>query len=117
MPQEGLSMRKVREILRLRLGLGLSAREAARSCKVSHSTVLEYVGRARCAGIGWPLPEGMDDAEMERIVCGPVQQTTGRREMPEIGYLAQEMKKRHVTLNLLWLEYKAANSDGYQYKP
>ncbi len=108
-------MRKAREILRLRLGLGLSAREVARSCKVSHTTVLEYERRARSAGLGWPLPEGVDDAQLETIVCGPPEPRCAKREMPDIGYLGAEMKKRHVTLSLLWLEYKAGNPDGYQY--
>lgn len=115
MPQERLSMRKAREILRLRLGLGLSAREVARSCKVSHTTVLEYERRARSAGLGWPLPEGIDDTQLEKIVCPAPEHKSGKRDMPDIGYLTAEMKKRHVTLSLLWLEYKAANPDGYQY--
>lgn len=115
MSQEGLSMRKVREILRLRIGCGLSARAVAKSCKVSHSTVLEYHRRAVAADLGWPLPEGMDDAALEKIICGPPDISTGRREMPEIDYLVSEMKRSHVTLHLLWLEYKAANPDGYQY--
>jgi len=58
-------MRKVREVLRFRLGLGRSAREVVKSCKVSHSTVLEDERRAKAAGIGWPLPEELDDAEFE----------------------------------------------------
>lgn len=115
MPQERLSMRKAREILRLRLGLGLSAREVASSCKVSHSTVLEYERRARSAGLLWPLPDEIDDTQLERIVCGVPEQRFGKREMPDIGYLAAEMKKRHVTLALLWLEYKGEHPDGYQY--
>lgn len=115
MPQGRLSMRKAREILRLRLGLGLSAREVARSCKISHSTVLEYERRARSAGLSWPLPEEIDDTQLERIVCGVAEPRSGKREMPDIGYLAAEIRKRHVTLSLLWLEYKAEHPDGYQY--
>lgn len=115
MSQEGLSMRKVREILRLRIGCSLSCRDVAKSCKVSHSTVLEYQRRAISAGLGWPLPEGMDDAALERIVCEPPEAPVCRRDMPDIDYLVSEMKKAHVTLSLLWLEYKAANPDGYQY--
>ena len=68
MSREGLSMRKVREILRLRLGMGLSARQVASSCKISPSTVNEYEKRIRAAGLSWPLPEGLDDAALERIV-------------------------------------------------
>ena len=46
MPQKGLSMRNIREVLRLRIGQGLSSREVARSCNISPSTVLEYARRA-----------------------------------------------------------------------
>jgi len=115
MPQKGLSMRKVREILRLRLGVGLSSRQVAKSCKVSSSTVLEYEKRAREAGLSWPLPEDMDDASLERLVRAQLEVFKENRPLPEVAYLVQEMKRPHVTLHLLWLEYKAANPDGYQY--
>ena len=65
MPAERLSMRKVREILRLRLGLGLSLRDVGRSVRVSSSTVSDCVSRAVVAGLGWPLPDGLDDAGLE----------------------------------------------------
>lgn len=115
MPQEGLSMRKVREVLRLRIGCGLSSRAVAKSCKVGKTTVLEYEARARLAGLSWPLPEGLDDAALERIVCGPPQPPALGRDMPSIDYLVSEMKRPHVTLSQLWLEYKAADPEGYQY--
>ncbi len=115
MPQEGLSMRKVREILRLRLGVGLSSRQVARSCKVRSSTVLEYEKRAREAGLSWPLPDDLDDSVLEHLVRARLVVTKQDRPLPEISYLVQEMKRPHVTLSLLWLEYKAANPDGYQY--
>ena len=53
--RKGLSMRKVREILRLHFDAGLSTRQMARSCNIGRSTVGEYVQRARHAGLGWPL--------------------------------------------------------------
>lgn len=115
MPQKGLSMRNVREILRLRFELGRSAREVARSCNVAHSTVLAYEKRAREAGLGWPLPEGMDDASLERLVSDPVQPRSTERALPDAGYLLQEMRKKHVTLQLLWLEYRGNHPDGYGY--
>ena len=65
MPAERLSMRKTREILRLRLGLGLSLRDVGRSVCVSSSTVSETVSRATRAGLGWPLPDDLDDAGLE----------------------------------------------------
>lgn len=115
MPQEGLSMRKVREILRLRLGARLSSRQVARSCKVSSSTVLEYEKRAKEAGLSWPLPEEMDDAVLERIVRAQLEATKPGRPLPDINYLVAEMRRPHLTLHQLWLEHKVANPEGYQY--
>ncbi len=115
MPQEGLSMRKVREILRLRLGVGLSSRQVARSCNVSSSTVLEYEKHAREAGLSWPLPEDLDDAALESLIRAKLDTTRQDRPLPDVAYLVQEMRRPHITLSLLWLEYKAANPDGYQY--
>ena len=115
MARKGLSMRKVREILRLRWGLGLSVHKVAKSCKVSPSTVLEYERRALAAGVSWPLPEGMDDAELEKTLGSGSPAPADRRALPDLAYLLEEMRKPHVTLMLLWMEYKAAHPEGYQY--
>ncbi len=60
MPKERLSMRKIKEVLRLRWGCGLSQRQIAESCSIARSTVGEYVLRAQAAGLEWPLPEDLD---------------------------------------------------------
>ena len=65
MPAERLSMRKIREVLRLR-ALGLSKREIAQSISIGATTVLDYQRRADRAGVSWPLPEDWDDARLER---------------------------------------------------
>lgn len=115
MPQKGLSMRNVREILRLRLELGRPAREVARSCHVSPSTVLAYEKRAREAGLAWPPPAAMDDAALAKLVREPAYAPTAERPLPDAAYLVQEMRKKHVTLQLLWLEYREQHPDGYGY--
>lgn len=115
MSREGLSMRKAREILRLRLTVGLSIHRVARICKVSSSTVSKYERRFRESGLSWPLPEGMDDAALERVVWGRPESFSHGRPMPDLSYLMEEMRRPHVTLSLLWLEYKEANPEGYQY--
>ena len=66
MANKGLSMRKVREVLRLHHVAGLSGRAIARSLKVSPVTVRRYIRRAEEQGLGWPLPESLDDAELDR---------------------------------------------------
>src|SRR5450756_745616 len=60
-----LSMRRIREILRLKFEAGLSQRAIARAIGVSNSTVSEAFSRLREAGLSWPLPEGIGDAELE----------------------------------------------------
>ena len=66
MANKGLSMRKVREVLRLHYAAGLSTRAIARSLKVSPATVGKYIRRAEVQGLSWPLPEPLDDAALER---------------------------------------------------
>ena len=68
MPQERLTMRKIREILRMKWELKLSERVIARSCCISRSTVAEYVRRAEAAGLKWPLPEGLDEESLQRLL-------------------------------------------------
>ena len=65
MAQERLTMRKIREILRLKHEAGLSNRAIAGACKISNSTVGEYIHRAKAAGLSWPLPE-IEEGELYR---------------------------------------------------
>lgn len=115
MSRKGLSMRSVREILRLRLGVGLSADKVAKSCRVSKATVLEYERRFNESGLGWPVPDDMDDSALQRIVRKPRENGKPRRDMPDMTYLIGEMRRPHVTLYLLWMEYRETNPDGYSY--
>ncbi len=61
-------MRKIREVLRLRLEHAMTARDAAGSCGLGCTTVLEYSYRANAAGLVWPLPEGLTDGELEALL-------------------------------------------------
>jgi len=64
-PAERVSMRKTHEVLRLHFDLKLKQRQIARSANLSQSTVHEYLRRFRAAGLSWPLPEQMSEAELE----------------------------------------------------
>jgi transposase len=109
-------MRKVREVLRLYFGAGLSARKVARSCNIARSTVGEYIQRAENAGLSWPLPEGMDDAKLEdALFKRPHYNCNSKRPQPDMHYLHIEMRRKSVTLQLLWDEYKQVHPDGYEY--
>ena len=63
-------MRKTKEVLRLRFELGLGQRQIARCCGMGLGTVHEYLERAAAAGIGWPLPEGLGEEELEAKLFG-----------------------------------------------
>jgi transposase len=117
MPRERLSMRKIREVLRLKWDRGLSDREIALSCSMGRTTVGEYLERARRAGLTWPLDEALDDEKLEkmlfvyddRISLGLI------RSAPNWAEVHKELKRKGVTLGLLWQEYKADHPEGYQY--
>lgn len=101
-------MRKIKEVLRLRAA-GMSPRDIALSIGAGKSTVYEYIARADAAGIGWPLPEGMDEAELEALLFPePPAEAGGGRPVPDWLKVHKELKKgRHITKRLLWLELRA----------
>jgi len=115
MPAERLSMRKIREVLRLSWGGGLSPRAVARSCGMGRTTVREYLQRATRAGLSWPLPEGLPDSELEALLFPPVSACNAPRPLPDWQHLHEELRRKGVTLFLLWEEYKAAHPEGYEY--
>jgi transposase len=115
MARETLSMRKLSEVLRLSLEQKLSVRQIARSCCLARSTVADYLGRARAAGLGWPLAEGMDEVRLSTLLF-PVRQGTGEaRSGLDMRHIREEMRGQHVTLQLLWEEYRKSTPEGYSY--
>ena len=116
MPTERLSMRRIREVLRLR-HQGLTERVIARTLGVSNGVVHGYVRRARLAGLTWPLPEGLDDEGVELLLfpAPTAASQSDRRPSPDWAYVEKELRRRSVTRLLLWEEYRAANPDGFGY--
>jgi transposase len=111
-----LSMRKIKEVLRLKWENNLSNRQIAKSCSMSHSTVRDYLLKAELAGLSWPLDPELDDAAIENMLFPLTEKPkSDRSRTPDMQYLYREMKKKGVTLQLLWYEYKQDNPDGYQY--
>ena len=68
MPAERLTMRRTKEIFRLKFDCHLSNRKIAESCRIARSTVAEYLSRFQQAALSWPLPETMDDAELQKLL-------------------------------------------------
>lgn len=117
MPRKRLSMRNIREILRLKHSNQCSIREISNSCGIGRSTVSDYLHRAKASGLGWPLPDELSDAGLEeRLFPSAAPSVTTTRVIPDFQKVHKELQlKKHVTLNLLWQEYKEQHPDGYQY--
>lgn len=111
-------MRKIKEILRLHFEQKLGQRQIARSANVSQSTVHEYLARFHAAGLGWPLEERWDEAEVENALFPPGHMAAKppRRTLPDFEKVRQELEQhRELTLELLWEEYREHHPDGYCY--
>ena len=109
-------MRKIVEILRLKHECGLKHRRIARSVGVARSTVCDYLHRAAAAGLTWPLPESMTEAEIDRLLFPPAPAVALElRPQPDWSMVHQELRRKGMTLLLLWQEYKTAHPDGLRY--
>jgi transposase len=110
-------MRKIKEVLRLRWELGLGLRQIERSCLISRATVTDYLQRAEKAGLGWPLPEDCDDEQLERrLFKSPYREPVLRRALPEFAQIHEQLQRhKHLTLQLLWEEYRQVDASGYGY--
>ena len=108
-------MRRIKEILRLKFELGLDNRQIARSCNIPHSTVANYLRRAEAAGLAWPLPPEISEADLETRLF-PTVPVNREIPIPDFETLHTELlRHKHLTLELLWQEYKQAYPEGYQY--
>lgn len=111
-----LPMRKIGEALRLRAS-GRTMREIGISLGAGRSTISEYLKRAEMAGLSWPLPEGLSEADLERRLFPPEAASRRHFAEPDWPVIHSELKRsKSVTLSLLWEEYRAAHpTDGYGY--
>src|SRR5450755_693863 len=94
-------MRKIREVLRLRLGLGLGQEQIARSCSISQATVHRYLERAAATGLGWPLPEDCDERRLNELLfpARPAWPASPQRAAVDFSQIqAQLQTHKHLTL-------------------
>lgn len=106
-------MRKISEVLRLKVQCHATNREIANACSIGVASVSEYIGRASRAGISWPLPEGMTESEIECLLYPPAVRLDNDKALPDFEYIRNELKSKGVTLQLLWEEYVKANACAY----
>jgi transposase len=106
-------MRKIRDVLRLHYETGLSKRRIAPRVGLGVTTVSDYLRRFRESGLSWPLPADMADSELERRLF-PVTRSTpaSERPLPDWGWVHRELRRKGVTLSLVWEEYRTAHPDG-----
>ncbi len=115
MPKKRLPMRKIRDALRLHAG-GLSKRQIAASLNIGRTAAGEYVGRANRAGLSWPLSDGLTDAALEHLLFPPPRTVSpDQRRQPDWAIVHRQLRKKNVTLSLLWEEYRSTQPDGYGY--
>ena len=116
MPNKRISMRKLKEILRLSYQ-GLSRRQIAHSCGVTHPTVGSYLTRFARSGLSWPLPDELTESELEQKLFPPrpASRSSEERTVPDWEYVHLELKRKAVTLQLLWQEYREQHPTGYEY--
>lgn len=109
-----MNMRKIREILKLKWDLKRSNHEIAIAIGISSSTVSECVRRAQNASLMWPLPEDMGDEKLEQLLYLPscIKPPTCTIDW---SYINCEMKRKGVTLQLLWEEQKAQHLHDLSY--
>ena len=117
MPAERVSMRRVREILRLKYECGATERAIAQSLGIARSTVAVTLDRLAAAELGWPLPAALSDRVLEAMLyAGPGTQRGSRRKAePEWTHVHHELRRPGVTLMLLWEEYRQREPGGYGY--
>src|SRR3954454_14084791 len=116
MAAERIAMRQVREVLRLKAA-GVSGNELARRVGVAPSTMRLTLKRIAAAGLSWPLPAEMTDAALEAQLFTAAGKKQGHRRRAEPDWVAvhRELKRKHVTLQILWDEYIEQSPDGYRY--
>ena len=108
MAKERLSMRKIKEILRLRFDCHLSERKISQSCSVARSTVAKYINGAISAQLSWPLPEHLNDTQIYNLIFKNISKTPAhKRNMPKMEYIHNELKKkRHPSAAMVRVQTK-----------
>ena len=100
------TMRKIRDVLRLRLSAGLSIREISRSTKISVGGIAKLLAKAKTLELSWPLPDDLDDNKLANLFYPAADTRASRRyQMPDWRAIHLELKRPHMTKQLLWEEY------------
>jgi transposase len=116
MSSKPITMRKIKEVLRLRLACGLSLSEIARALQLSKGVAAKYVDLARQCNLDGAAIEILDEAQLAShlLAQNKVAQRSSQYVLPNFARVHQELKNKCMTLQLLWHEY-VASADGKTY--
>lgn len=114
MTTKRVSMNKLKELLRMKYEAQLSLRQMALCLSLSIGVISKYIKRAETAGIGWPLPEGMMDADLAAVLQ-PAKKSVITLTMaePDFDDIRDELSTKGMTRLLLWQEYAANHPDNH----
>lgn len=115
MSRKGLSMKKLKEVYRLRFELNYPHRAIADSLNISASTVSEYIRLFKCSGLVWEEIKLLNTEQLDALIYRHPKKATRHRQLPDYQQVSQELKKKGVTLSLLWKEYKENEPEGIGY--
>lgn len=115
MPVARVAMRKIKEVFRLKYAAGLSQRQIAAALHLSNGVVAKYLAAAARSGLAYPQLAALDAAALARALWGEEHNPPGETRLPDFALVHQELKRKGVTRQLLWEEYRAANPAGYSY--
>src|SRR6267154_1194460 len=115
MPTPRITMRQIREVLRLHLLGGRSFAECGRALGIAKSTAGKVVLLARTAGVDWAAAQQLTDEQLEARLYRPPVPRASRQLEPDYAHIHQELKRQGVTLQLLWEEYARGNTLAYKY--
>ena len=107
MPAPGIHMRKIKDVLRLKLEARLSHERIAASLGISKGVVAKYVSLAAAAGLDWPTIQALSETALERRLASGRADRPSHYAMPDYGRIHQELRRKGMTLMLLWEEYAA----------
>src|SRR6266852_5116133 len=103
LPGKRISMRKLKEVLRMHHEIGLGKRQIARSLGIAASTVHEYIERFETAQLSWPPPKEWDDQRLESALSPPKKPVPRAGDQPDFAHIQRELQQhRNLTLQLLW---------------
>jgi len=107
-------MRKIKDVLRLKLDAKLSHQQIAAALGISKGVVAKYTGLAAAAGLDWASMQAMDEAALQRRLLAAPERPRNQVQ-PDYGRLHQELRRKGMTLMLLWEEHRADYADQQTY--